>query len=81
MKIGAKRKIVTGLLIWIPTLFLGLIASYLCQRHFGLALWQTNFVTFALGGAAYYGITSPLVESYMAWSTKREWRDHQDNDN
>lgn len=71
-KILASRKVVCGLLTWVPALLFGVVASFLCQQYFGLTLLQTNVVTFALGGAVYYGVTSPLLDRYMVWSMTRE---------
>jgi hypothetical protein len=80
-KIVTARKIVVGLLTWMPPILLGLVASFLCQQYFGLSVLQTNFVTFALGGAAYYGITTPLVDRYLEWSIKRELQPYRGDDN
>lgn len=78
-RIMTARKRVVGLLTWLPALLLGLVASFLCQTYFGLTVLQTNLVTFAVGGAAYYGITSPLVKRYLAWSIRREGLAPRDN--
>lgn len=76
-----RRRIVSELLSWIPALLVAVGATLLCEQRFGLTVWQTCLITFALGGATYWGITSPLVDRYVTWSIMREFSATRDNDN
>jgi hypothetical protein len=53
----------------------------LLAEHLELAVWQSCLITFALGAAAYWGVTSVLVDLYMGWSGKRELRTLNGSDN
>ncbi|MGF6996894.1 hypothetical protein [Paraburkholderia sp. GAS32] len=73
-KIVRTRKIVIDLLTYVPAILVGLVVSYQCQKRFGLSLLQTNVMTFAFGGVTYYAITAPLVNRYLEWSVRRDFR-------
>lgn len=74
------RKIVPVLVITILVAPVGLLLSFLLE-HFGLNWWQTPIVNFALSGAVYYGIVSPVLDRYAVWRLKRESHVQNDNDN
>jgi hypothetical protein len=74
-----KRKHVVTAITYGTTLLLALVAGLLCEC-FELPVWQSCMITFALGAAAYSGVTSVLVDLCMGWSVKRELRALDGND-